>query len=123
MKALLLDVKNGIVEEINANGLHDYYRLIGCDCIDIVNREINGKRFDIICDDEGLLKENVQISAIDIKGYPMLVGNLIITGKADAEGELTDLSESDVVFLKGNVKRIPTRNYPEGILLICNVAY
>ena len=51
MRALFLDMENDDVTVVEVNGLQDYYRLIGCDCIDIANMEIRGKRFDIICDD------------------------------------------------------------------------
>ena len=36
MKMLLLDVKNREVKMVEANGLDDYYRLIGCRTIDII---------------------------------------------------------------------------------------
>ena len=62
MIALFLDMENDEVRIVTVNGLQDYYRLIGCDCIDIANREIRGKRFDIICDDNGLLKAEPQPS-------------------------------------------------------------
>ena len=71
-------------------GLEDYYKLIDCETIDIVNRDINGNRYDIICDDEG---------------------------------NMTDLSDKDIDFIMENIKRIPTKNYPEGNLMICKMAY
>ena len=68
MIALFLDMENDEVRIVTVNGLQDYYRLIGCDCIEIANREIRGKRFDIICDDEGLLKAEPQVSAVNGRG-------------------------------------------------------
>lgn len=56
MLGLLIDVKNNNVSVKMANSLKDYYRLIDCDVIDIVKRCIGGKYYNIICDDEGLLK-------------------------------------------------------------------
>ena len=53
MKALLLDVQRDTIEYVEPQGLADFYRLIDCDLIDITCREINGKRYDIICDDCG----------------------------------------------------------------------
>ena len=84
MIALFLDMENDEVRIVTVNGLKNYCRLIGCDCIEIVNRGIRGKRFDIICDDEGLLKAEQQVSAVNGRGEAMLVGNLIICGEADA---------------------------------------
>lgn len=80
MRALLLDVTQDKVMIIETNGLQDYYKLIRFNTIDIINRGINGKRFDIICDDEGLFKNSPQISAISRKRQALLVGNLIIAG-------------------------------------------
>lgn len=54
MKAVLLDVMNDKVEVVDAEELEDYYKLIGCRTIEIVNWEIMGRRFDIVCDEEGL---------------------------------------------------------------------
>lgn len=44
MKALLINVMENNTEVVEANELKDYYRLIGCTTIDIVNRSIKGKR-------------------------------------------------------------------------------
>ena len=38
--------------------LDSYYKTLDCSCIDIVTRKIGGRRFDIICDDEGLYKDD-----------------------------------------------------------------
>ena len=103
--------------------MEDYYKLIDCETIDIVNRDINGNCYDIICDDEGTFKENPRISAIDDMWQPMLVGNLIICGTANEEGNMTDLSDKDIDFIMENIQRIPTRNYPEGNLMLCKMAY
>ena len=65
MIVLFLDMENDNVTVVEVNGLQDYYRLIGCDCIEIANREIRGKRYDIICDDEGLLKAEPQVSSVN----------------------------------------------------------
>lgn len=67
MKAVLLDVMNDKVEVVDAEELEDYYKLIGCRTIEIVNWEIMDRRFDIVCDEEGLFFENPKISSIDDK--------------------------------------------------------
>lgn len=38
------------------NSLDGYYKALDCDIIDITMRTVGNKRYDIICDDEGLLK-------------------------------------------------------------------
>lgn len=82
MRALLLDAAKRDISEVEPCELGEYQELMGCRCIDIVNREIAGKRYDIVCDDEGLFCCDPRISAIDDMGQPMLVGSLIIVGEA-----------------------------------------
>jgi len=64
--------------------LNEYHRLIGCDCITVVTREVSGHPFDIVLDDDGLLKPN-RVSAISVEAdvfgtQEKLVGNLLIFG-------------------------------------------
>ena len=123
MRGLLLNVVEDRVEIVETNGLDDYYRLMGCSVIDITQRKIAGKYYDIICDDEGLLKENSKISAITHMGQPMLVGNLIIAGEADADGNLTDLLDTDIAHIYKNIHFFRTTNHPEGYNILCEVGY
>lgn len=83
MEALLVKVLENKVETVDVNGLEDYYKLLHCTTIDIVNRGINGKRYDIICDDEGTFSDAPLISVIDDLGRVTFVGNLIVCGGAD----------------------------------------
>lgn len=101
MRALLIKGLN--VTEVEANGLEDYYRLMEVDIIDIVTREINGKFYDIICDDEGLLKEKPIPTMFDSEKQPMIFGNIIIAGLADDEGNMTDLTDEDIVRICGSL--------------------
>lgn len=97
MKVIFLDVEKQAlpkVIEIEDN-LDVFYELIGCRCVDIVERRIGHKYFSVICDDEGLFKDDVLVSAVDVQFHPMLVGNLIVAN-SDDEGNLTDLSDEDI---------------------------
>ncbi len=123
MRALFLDMENDDVTVVEVNGLQDYYRLIGCDLIDIANREIRGERFDIICDDEGLLKAEPQVSAVNGRGEAMLVGNLIICGEADAEGKETSLTEEDIIHIRQSILILPTINNPSFHHILCFTEY
>lgn len=113
IKGVLIDVEeqtsvkptNGAsVIEIE-DALDTYYEILKCSCIDIVNREIGGKRFDIVCDDEGLFSDNVKPSAIAKGREVMLVGNLFIAGMADEEGNLTSLSQEDCDIILSHTMR------------------
>lgn len=75
--------------------LQDYYRVLNCDCIDIVTRKIGNKYYDIVCDDESLLKYKPTMTAMSMDQQHYLFGNLLITN-SDANGELTSLSMSDI---------------------------
>lgn len=64
--------------------LDEYYRLIGCRCVDFAVREIDGHPYNIVLDDEGLLKPN-RIAAISVQSdmwgnQERLAGNLLIFG-------------------------------------------
>lgn len=96
MKGLVLNTKTngfGFTDDSTLQGWHD---IIGCRCIDIVQRRIGGKVFEIVIDDEGLLTDEPIISALDYDGHPMLVGSLVIYGGVDSEGGLTEITENDV---------------------------
>lgn len=95
MKAVIIRTNGqAMVKDITPT-LDSYYEIIGCECIDIVTRDIGGKIFDIVCDDDGLFRDDATITAVDSSYHAMLVGNLIICHH-DAEGHLTGLDEDDV---------------------------
>lgn len=78
--------------------LEGYYALLRCDTIDIVSRQIGGERFDIICDDEGLLKDPVFISARGNGDCIMLVGPIFVV-KFDGKDDVTSLSAEELDFV------------------------
>lgn len=117
MKALLLDTVEKTTKIVNPEGLSDYYEMLRCRTIDIVTRKIGRKWYDIIVDDEGLLKEDPLISAIDDFGRVMLVGSLIICGVADDEGELTDLNANDIQYIKKRIQKLDTRMHSDLLML------
>ena len=74
-----------------------FHELIHCDTIDIPRRYIDGKSYRIICDDCGLLKLNPKISVYSMKSVQFpIVGNVLVAGMEDNEGELTDLTDEDI---------------------------
>ena len=114
MKMLLLDVVNKDVRMVEANTLDDYYRLIGCDYVDIIHRRIGDVEVEIVLDDEGLLVENPKPSGISVDGSIMLWGNLLIaSGRVTDEGELTELTEEEIDEIMDNVATISTSVYKE----------
>lgn len=125
MRALLLDVYNDQVSEVETDGLESYYHLLGCQNVTYMELEIEGKLYDVICDDEALFVESPKISAVNALGETMLVGNLIILGLvvSGASTHSTDLTDEDILRIRSNIRRIPTRLHPEGYHMLCNVRY
>lgn len=97
MKAFLL-TKDKHEEVGIEDALHTYYDLLDCTCIDIVERKVGDKWFDIVVDDEGLLVGK-PVMAVEEDGTPMLVGNLLFCHH-DEEGSLTGLEEGDAELLE-----------------------
>lgn len=124
MKAVLISTQQNKKPEIIEfkDDLQLYYKLIQCDTIDIVMRKINGTYYNIICDDEGLLKENPIVSAVNNKFQPMLVGNLIIAGNTDDDGNLLGITEEQAKEII-NTQIITTITFNNGLqvnkVLIC----
>lgn len=124
MKYLLLDVENREVKTVEANGLDDYYKIIGCRTIDIISRSIGDVRVEIVLDDEGALVKNPKVSAISIDGAPMLYGNLLVaSGRVTEDGELTPLTEEEVNEIKDNVAMITTSIYKEPYPVFVEIDY
>lgn len=98
--------------------LKSFYEEIGCSLIDITTRKINGKYYDIICDDEGLFCEDPIVTAVNGDGAPRLVGGLIICGSADDEGNLTSLEAEDVLRLTNAVQYTIQRERLQPVLIL-----
>jgi len=73
--------------------LETFYKLLDVRCIDMVVTEVDGMPVEIVCDDEALLKEHPQVTAINHKPEAALFGNLFVCGVADCAGELTSLTD------------------------------
>ena len=124
MKMLLLDVEKRDVKMVEANGLDDYYRLIGCRYIDIIHRRIGDVEVEIVLDDEGALVNNPKISAIGIDGTPMLFGNLLVaSGRVTEDGELTELTRAEIDEIMDNIATITTSVYKEPYPVFVEVDY
>lgn len=82
--------------------LKELYGLLDCDCIDITVRKIGDSYYCIVCDDEGLLKEDIQVTAFNVDNEPALVGNLLIMSH-DECGELLSLTDRDIDNIKNHV--------------------
>ena len=124
MKYLFLDVYNNKLKTVEANGLDDYYRLIGCRTIDIVRRKIGDIYVEIVIDDEGTLVEHPKPSAVDIVGEIALFGNLLVaSGRVTDDGELTELTQDEIDVIKENVAEVTTGFYKEPFKIFVEMDY
>lgn len=123
MQTILLDVLNSKTEVIDIDDeLDAFYDKLDCSCIDIVSRVIGEKRYDIMCDDEGLLKDAPKISAINDMGQPMFVGNLMFFN-VDEAGELVGLSDEDVEYIMTYIQPMSTLQYPDSYPMLTQCEY
>lgn len=102
----LLDPISSIYEpRILQDDIHTYYRVLHCDLIDITVIQIAGKRYQVICDDCGLLRENPLPTIYRPDGT--LVGACFVTGLADDQGNLTSLTYDDAVNISRHLVTRP----------------
>lgn len=124
LRGVLVDVEQETVSVVEiADELDEFYRILNCDCIDIVVRRIGSKLFNIVCDDEALLKETQKISAIDNLGQPMLCGSLFIVGGETIGGDLTGLELSEALYVTGKIQHMGTRKFPAGYPMLTQCEY
>lgn len=108
MKGYLVDIENDkakTVEIQDNDHLGQFYKLIGCDCIDITVRKVGGKPYNVVLDDEGLLVADPKFSAIDGRMHAMLAGNIILFGIGE-DYDLTDIDEKDVENITENMYEV-----------------
>ena len=67
-------------------------------------------RYDVICDDEALLKDPVPYPVIFMDGNPWLHGPLLIT-QHDKMGENIGITENDIAFIKRNLTPVCVSNH------------
>lgn len=104
--------------------LSELYRVIECRTIDIVQRSFGGVIFDIVLDDEGLLKANdenlLPTSWWQHEGftppYEGLFGNLLLAHH-DELGNLTSVNDiTDLLAVQSCYRVIPTDKGELGLL-------
>lgn len=103
LKGFLIDLRDGTAKAVEfEDKLEELYKLTNCDCIDITMRKVGNFEYDIVCDDEGLLKDRKIPTACNEKNEPMLVGNLLFCNHDD-EGGLASLSDEQLRDLESHV--------------------
>lgn len=123
---ILIDVYNRtVINKTIVDELESYYDMLDCSTIDMQDRMIgieNGRQYTIVCDDEGLLKDNPKISALDDMGRPMFVGNLFIVN-VDKEGNVVSLNYEDILYIEQFIQRRSTYRHPDPYPMLHQVEY
>ena len=74
-----------------------FAEVIGCQYIDIVKRQIGGKLYSVIFDEDGFNADDPRISLLAPHNpVQNIFGTVVIAGTEDEHGELSDLSDEDV---------------------------
>ena len=96
VKGFLIDVygDRGCNELVFHDTLENIYKILDVETIDVAVRKIGNFTYDIICDDEGLLKDSLP-SAVTDKDEVQLVGNLLLVNH-DEEGNFTSLTDEQI---------------------------
>lgn len=96
VKGFLIDVygDRGCNELVFHDTLENIYKILDVETIDVAVRKIGNFTYDIICDDEGLLKDSLP-SAVTDKDEVQLVGNLLLVNHNE-EGDFTSLTDEQI---------------------------
>lgn len=120
---VLINPDDGTAEKKTIdNNLQGYYEALNCDIIDIVERTLGDNTYDIICDDEGLLKDNYTVSAIDKGMHVMLVGRIFLCHHDD-EGELTSLNDDEIIDILKHCRLYKLAHEDRFIRILCPLGY
>lgn len=118
MKMYYLNVKKQVCGIVDIEPkLDEYYKLIDCDCITITTIQILGHIYDVICDDEALLKDDPIPAILVCNGYS-IYGNVLIC-KDDCEGNETGLDFYDVDRISNSIY-LSTRDGIAKKVIVCD---
>ena len=121
IKGVLIDVISNTAKVVEIEkSLNSYYKILNCNLIDITSRYIGGKLFDIICDDEGLFKEDFIASAVTSYNRIALVGNLFVV-KFDGNDDETSLDDEEIEHILNHVKMVKCNLYEEERVMLVKV--
>lgn len=110
IKGLLIDVISNQVKPVETEDeLKEFYKLLNCDCIDIVRRPVAGKEYTFIIDDNGLSSDNPIPSCVSSRGVE-LVGNVLIFNDNEIGDGQASLEQADIDWIMNNVTKAKFAN-------------
>lgn len=99
-----------------ADTLDDWYEILDCRWIDVVERSVDGVLFDVVCDVEGLFCDAPVVTAVYSDGTPALVGNIAFCHH-DEEGNLTGISAEEAGRLQRSLIHVEREGWPSAMVL------
>lgn len=87
----------------DADKLNEYYRYLHCHCIDMVTIDVDGYAYDVVCDDEALLRQPL-VPSLYISDEQVFFGNLAFV-KIDEEGAEVSLDREDMIRILDFIER------------------
>lgn len=100
LKGFLIDSINGTARVVDfVDKLDVLYKLLNCDCIDITVWKVGKFEYNIVLDDEVLLKDSKIFTAFNEINEPVLVGNLLFCNH-DKSGNLMSISDEQIGDLR-----------------------
>lgn len=87
----------------DANQLNGYYRYLDCRCIDMATIDVDGHAYDVVCDDEALLRQPL-IPSLYISEEQVLFGNIAFV-RNNEDGETVGLEREDMIRLLDYIDR------------------
>lgn len=77
--------------------LNEYYHYLDCRCIDMATIDVDGHAYDVVCDDEAMLRQPL-IPSLYISDEQVFFGNIAFV-KNDEEGVSVSLDREDMIRL------------------------
>lgn len=121
---LLVDPYKHTIKEttiIDDGTCTSFYTLLDCDMVEMPERYIGNKLYNLVCDEEGLLKGNPVFATKNLgvsdTGKNILIIDEMIAGKVfitnfNDNGELESLSPSEITSITNFYETLKKHNYP-----------
>lgn len=119
LRSLILKVSDGTfaVKYVD-NTLDAIHRVLGYDYFTVSHVTVEGKRYVVLCDDDGLLKEEPIPSVISSRGAIRLVGNLMFLSENEDGSEFVSLGAKDVLSIIGKFEPCIFKDGVQGFVYV-----
>ena len=103
LTGIKIDVEKQTIEKCTLeNSLEAFYHALNCGSIECPTRVISGMHVIVVCDGEGLLKENQKPAVIGFDHVEVIVGNVFLC-KFDGVDDFTSMTEEETEKILSDV--------------------